>query len=188
VESRAEIDAGATSRDVDRPDEDADWNRRMRRETPLERLDRNWADLLQELRVTQTGVQLLTGLLLTVPFQARFAELLTHQVVIYLVSLSLSVLATGLLLSPVVMHRILFRQHARQELVSASHRFALSGFVALGLAVVGVLVLIFDVVLGLTGAIVAGAVTFCVFLALWALGPAVVRRRAMAHKAQRDRH
>jgi Family of unknown function (DUF6328) len=34
------------------------------------RLDRNWTDLLRELRVAQTGVQLLTGFLLTVPFKS----------------------------------------------------------------------------------------------------------------------
>ncbi len=173
-------------RDVDRPDEDASWNFRMRSETPLERLDRNWSDLLQELRVSQTGVQLLTGLLLTVPFQARFPELVPHQRVIYLISLSLSVLATGLLLSPVVLHRVLFRQHARKVLVSAGQRCALLGLAALGVAVVGVLVLIFDVVLGPTGAIIAGAATFCVFLVLWALGPVMVRRRATV-EGQKDR-
>ncbi len=175
-----------TKRNVDHPHEDADWNYRMRRETPLERLDRNWSDLLQELRVAQTGVQLLTGLLLTVPFQARFTELLTYQRVIYLIALSLSVLATGLLLSPVVLHRILFRQHARQVLVSAGQRLALTGLGTLGVAVVGVLVLIFDVVMGPTGGIVAGAATFCVFLALWVLGPLVMRRRVI-EEATRDR-
>jgi hypothetical protein len=36
------------------------WNKQVRDETPMQRLDRNWADLLQELRVVQTGVQLLT--------------------------------------------------------------------------------------------------------------------------------
>ena len=34
-----------------------------------ERLDRNWDELLQELRVSQTGVQILTGFLLTLPIQ-----------------------------------------------------------------------------------------------------------------------
>ena len=56
-------------RDVDDVASDATWNRDARHETATERLDRNWADLLQELRVVQTGVQLLTGLLLTVPFK-----------------------------------------------------------------------------------------------------------------------
>ncbi|MBN9099367.1 MAG: hypothetical protein J0I49_14825 [Pseudonocardia sp.] len=72
------------STDVDRPDRDEDWNAAARRETPTARLDRNWTDLLQELRVAQTGVQLLTGLLLTVPFQARFTDLAPHHRVIYL--------------------------------------------------------------------------------------------------------
>jgi hypothetical protein len=142
------------------------------------RLDRNWDDLLQELRVAQTGVQLLTGLLLTVPFQARFPELLGHQRTLYLVVVSLAVLAAGLLISPVVLHRVLFRQGARATLVAAGQRFALAGFAVLGLSVVGVITLIFDVVLGATGATVAGATTFVVFLALWALGPVAIRRVA----------
>jgi hypothetical protein len=41
--------------------------------------------------VAQTGVQLLTGLLLTVPFQSRSGELVTHQRVLYLVATTLSV-------------------------------------------------------------------------------------------------
>lgn len=59
--------------DVDHPELDQHWDAVARSETEAERLDRNWSSLLQELRVTQTGVQLLTGFLLTLPFQARFA-------------------------------------------------------------------------------------------------------------------
>jgi Family of unknown function (DUF6328) len=69
---------------------DAEWNRAQRGETSLERLDRNWADLLQELRVVQTGVQLLTGFLLILPFQSRFEQLTTTQQTIYLVTLSVN--------------------------------------------------------------------------------------------------
>ena len=54
---------------------DDGWNQQARGDTPMQRLDRNWGELLQELRVVQTGVQLLTGFLLTLPFQARFADL-----------------------------------------------------------------------------------------------------------------
>jgi hypothetical protein len=140
------------------------------------RLDRNWDDLLQELRVAQTGVQLLTGLLLTVPFQARFPELTFQQRNLYLVVASLSVLATGLLITPVVLHRVLFRLNARETLVAAGQRFALAGFAALGLAVVGVASLIFDVVLGPVAAVAAATTTFVVFLGLWAIGPIAVRR------------
>jgi len=172
------------TRDVDRPDDDADWNRRARNETPTARLDRNWEDLLQELRVAQTGVQLLTGLLLTVPFQARFGDLLPHQIVVYLVTVGLAVLATGLLISPVVLHRVLFRQHARRTLVSAGQRFALAGFFVLGLAVVGVCTLIVDVVLGITAGITAAVVTFVVFTLLWGVLPMFLRTRSAEEREE----
>lgn len=145
-------------------------------EEDRERLDRNWDDLLQELRVAQTGVQLLTGLLLTVPFQARFAELSDQQRTVYLVVASLSVFAAGLLITPVVLHRVLFRLNARETLVAAGQRFALAGFAVLGSAVVGVITLIFDIVLGGPAAVVAGAVAFVVISALWAIGPIALRR------------
>ena len=164
--------------DVDEPGNDADWNYNARQETTTARLDRNWDDLLQELRVAQTGVQLLTGLLLTVPFQARFDRLEPQEIVVYLVTVALAVLASGLLISPVVLHRVLFRQHARRTLVSAGQRFALAGFVALGIAVVGVCTLIFDVVLGVAAGVAAALVAFLVFGVLWGVWPAILRRRA----------
>ena len=166
------------TRDIDEPGDDADWNYNARHETPTARLDRNWDDLLQELRVAQTGVQLLTGLLLTVPFQARFEQLERQEIVVYLVTVGLAVLASGLLISPVVLHRVLFRQHARRTLVSAGQRFALAGFFTLGLAVVGVCALIFDVVLGVAAGVAAAVVAAVVFAVLWAVWPMVLRRRA----------
>lgn len=62
-----------------------------RRETPTERLDRNGDELLQELRVTQTDVQLLAGFLLTVPFQQRFATITDSQRMAYLVALGAAI-------------------------------------------------------------------------------------------------
>jgi hypothetical protein len=164
-------------RDIDDVTSDAAWNRGVRDETPIERLDRNWGDLLQELRVVQTGVQLLTGLLLTVPFQSRFDDLSGSQRVLYLVTLSLSAAATGLLIAPVAAHRVLFRQHARATLVSWGQRSAIGGLALLGLAVTGVIVLIFDVVAGQTPSIIAGSVCGVVFAALWAVIPLILRAR-----------
>lgn len=156
----------------------------MAQDTELdrERLDRNWTDLLQELRVAQTGVQLLTGLLLTVPFQARFAELSDQQRTVYLIVASLSVFAAGLLITPVVLHRVLFRLDARETLVAAGQRFALAGFAVLGFAVVGVITLIFDIVLGGPAAVIAGVVAFVVISALWAIGPIALRRANAADR------
>ena len=115
--------------DVDRPDEDARWDARQRDETETQRLDRNWASLLQELRVVQTGVQLLTGFLLTLPFQQRFDILADDMQRVYLATVSVAVLSTALLIAPVGMHRLLFRRHQLAALVSAAHVCAYAGLV-----------------------------------------------------------
>ena len=136
--------------DVDHPGQDQGWDRDARSETETERLDRNWASLLQELRVAQTGVQLLTGFLLTLPFQQRFDLLDEHMRVVYLITVGCSIAATVLLIAPVGMHRLLFRRHRLAVLVSAAHRCAFTGLVLLGLALVGVTMVTFDAVSGST--------------------------------------
>ena len=76
-------------------------------------MDRNWNEMLQELRVTQTGTQILTGFLLAIAFQNRFAELDRFQETVYLGLVLAAVLTTALGLAPVNLHRVLFRQHAK---------------------------------------------------------------------------
>ncbi len=149
----------------------------QRGETPLQRLDRNWADLLQELRVVQTGVQLLTGFLLTLPFQARFDQLSPSGRTVYLVTVSLAVIATGFLIAPVSLHRLLFRRHARAETVEVAHRLAQTGIAFLAMAMVGVVLLIFDVVVGRGAAVLAGLLTAVLLAVLWVLLPLRVRSR-----------
>ncbi len=157
--------------DADHPERDERWDRAARDETPTERLDRNWTDLLQELRVTQTGVQLLTGFLLTLPFQQRFQQLSAAQRDAYLVVVALSAMATALLVAPVLVHRLLFRQHERRSMVNTAHRCAIVGAYLLGLSMVGVIYLIFDVVEGRTAAVVAAAVGFGITALLWLVLP-----------------
>ena len=62
----------------------------------------------------QTGVQILTGFLLTVPFSTRWDDLDDFQVGLYLAVLSGAVATTGFVVAPVAFHRILFRQHQRR--------------------------------------------------------------------------
>jgi hypothetical protein len=148
-----------------------------RDESLIERLDRNWGELLQELRVVQTGVQLLTGFLLTLPFQQRFKELTPEQVHLYLVVVALSATATALLIAPVTMHRVLFQQHQREALVSAGHLCALLGSVVLGVALSGVTLLIFDVVRGRASGLTAGGLSLAAVALLWVVVPLVLRFR-----------
>lgn len=123
--------------DVDHPEDDQRWDRERRGETETERLDRNWNSLLQELRVVQTGVQLLTGFLLTLPFQQRFDVLDPPMRITYLATVGCSVAATVLLIAPVGIHRLLFRRHRLRVLVSAAHRCAYAGLALLGSALTG---------------------------------------------------
>src|SRR6478752_3303417 len=159
---------------------DDGWNEQARDETPMQRLDRNWADLLQELRVVQTGVQLLTGFLLTLPFQARFEQLSAYERAVYLTTVALSVAATGFLIAPVSLHRQLFRRHARQLMVTVSHRLAIIGLVLLGAAIVGVVLLIFDVVAGTAAGIVAAVAALVLLILLWAGLPWIARAGSAA--------
>ncbi|HWO50967.1 MAG TPA: DUF6328 family protein [Ornithinibacter sp.] len=139
-----------------------------------ETLTRNWDELLQEIRVTQTGVQILTGFLLTVPFSNRFGELTAFQKDVYLAVLAGSVLTTGLVVAPVAMHRVLFRQRRRELLVEWGNRFAMSGLALLALTVSGVVLLVVDVVVGTTAGWVASGLLLLVLTALWAVLPRVV--------------
>jgi hypothetical protein len=147
-------------------------------ETLDQRRDRNWTELLQELRVAQTGVQLLTAFLLALPFQQRFSILTTAQRTVYLVVVLLAVAATGLLLMPVSLHRAVFRRHQKELLIRAANGLAQAGLTLLALAVAGVVMLIFDVVTGTTAGAVAGGLTLVVLVVLWVVIPGLVRRRA----------
>ncbi|NGN94343.1 sodium:proton antiporter [Nocardioides sp. KC13] len=137
-------------------------------ERPEERITRNWNELLQELRVLQTGVQILTGFLLTVPFSPRFPELNDHQQTIYLVVLVGAVVTTCLIIAPVSFHRMLFRRRQRPWLVTASHFCARAGLVGFAIVSALVVLLVFDVVVSLTAAVIAAIAVLLLFVSLWA--------------------
>lgn len=159
-----------TSTDPD-PDPDPDP------ETELQRLERNWAEILQELRVLQTGTQIITGFLLAMAFQQRFTTLSGVQLVIYLTLVALSVLAAVLALAPVALHRALFRRHAKVFLVRAANLILRIALVVVGITLSGIVLLIFDVVVGQTAGIVAGAITAVVCAIGWLAIPVVARVR-----------
>lgn len=134
-------------------------------------LTRNWDELMQEIRVTQTGVQILTGFLLTVPFSARFERLSALQHTVYLGVLAGAVLTTGLVVAPVAFHRMLFRDRRRELLVESGNRLAIAGLVTLLLTVSGVVFLVVDVVVGTRAAAVGGGLSLLVLAGLWFASP-----------------
>ena len=123
-----------------------DGPERGRDETPEERADRRWADLLQELRVAQTGVQILFGFLLAVAFQPRFAELSETERHIYLVTMLLGAATTGALIGPVSFHRLLTGQRLKPQTVNWASRLTVVGLVLLLCTMASALLLILRIV------------------------------------------
>ena len=144
---------------------------RDRDETPRERSTRKWNEMLQELRVAQTGVQVLTGFLLTLPFSSRFDEIERVEKGAYLLTVSASILAAGFLIAPVAFHRVLFGRHEKEWLVEAANRAARAGLTLLAVTMCGVVFLVFSLVVGRTPAYVATGVTVVVLAGLWLLVP-----------------
>jgi hypothetical protein len=146
---------------------DAEWNRRERQESDLQRIDRNFNELLQELRVAQTGVQILFAFLLTLAFTQRFGSVSGFQRGLYYATLVASAAATSLLIAPVSLHRVLFRRHRKRQVLNVANRFALGGLVALWLALAGVMWFITDVLYGHGPGAAAAVVSALWFGVMW---------------------
>jgi cation transport ATPase len=147
-----------------------------RDESEAERDDRNLAELLQELRVAGLGVQVLFGFLLSLPFTTRFARLSHGQRDLYLASLVIAAVATALLLGPVAYHRLVFRRGQKESLVRAASVMAISGLVAVGLAVTSAVLLVTSYVASGLPAVLITAFVACVFGILWFAFPLIRRR------------
>src|SRR6218665_1369234 len=138
-----------------------------RDETPNERADRNWDELMQELRVMQTGTQILTGFLLAVAFQQRFTEMDVQQHVLYIVLVALAAAAAILSLAPVGMHRALFGRRRKPELVRIAARIVKIDLFVIGVLTVGVTTLIVDFTVGRGAGIIALGCSIVAVAALW---------------------
>lgn len=141
------------------------------RETDKQRWDRNFADLLQELRVAQTGVQILFAFLLTLPFSSGFSTVTNFQKDVYVLALISAAFATAMIISPVAFHRALFRQGRKPELVRYAHKMATGGLVFMLIAMVSSVLLITDYLLDWTWAIPLTVLTGGWFLTYWAILP-----------------
>jgi hypothetical protein len=141
------------------------------KETEKQRWQRNFADLLQELRVAQTGVQILFAFLLTLPFSNGFTRVTDFQKNVYIVALLGAAAATAMIISPVAFHRALFRQGRKPELVRFAHRMAGAGLGFMLISMVSAVLLITDFVLSRPVALLLSAVTAIWFLAFWVILP-----------------
>lgn len=148
-----------------------------RNETPLQRCDRNLVELLQEVRVVQTGVQVLFAFLLIAPLSAGFEDVTQRERLEYFASLVSAGAAAVLLMAPTAYHRILFRLGDKEHLVAVSNRFTLAGLAFVGIAMLGSLLFVSDLLFGdvvMFATVVVAALTIVV---CWCLAPLLRRRR-----------
>jgi len=144
-------------------------------ETEKERYERNFADLLQELRVAQTGVQILFAFLLTLPFSTGFDKVNEFQRDVYVVALLAAAGAAATLIAPVAYHRVLFQRGRKPELVRSAHRLASGGLVFMLVAMVSAVLLITDFILDRWIAWLLSGLTAAWFLLLWLMLPLLRR-------------
>ena len=147
------------------------------RETEVERARRNFAELLQELRVAQTGVQILFAFLLILAFTPGFDASDPFTRTVYLVALLATAGATALIIGPVPYHRLVFRRQRKPMLVRDAHRMAFGGLILVVVSMVSAVLLAADSILGRGTAIVVSGVTGAWFLVLWWVLPLLSRRR-----------
>jgi hypothetical protein len=154
-----------------------------RRESEAQRLDRNYNELLQELRVAQTGVQILFAFLLTIPFQTTFRGLSDFQHTVYLATLLSAAAAVIMFIAPVATHRMMFRRGLKDHLVALTSRLAASGLTFLSFAIIGAVLLVVDVVVGRPHSVIASGCTAVAIALFWLAVPSYIRTRRRTGEA-----
>lgn len=137
-------------------------------------------ELLQELRVAQTGVQILFGFLLAVVFQPRFAELSDTDRIIYVVTVMLGAATVAALIGPVSYHRLVAGRRLKPQTVTWAARLTVLGLVLLVCTMCSTLLLILRVALHDSLALVLVAGMALWFLVCWFVIPA----RALARSTR----
>ncbi len=145
--------------------------REQREEEENERLDRELMELVNELRVALTGVQILFAFLLTVPFTQRFAKVTEFQRHLFFATLLSASVSVLLLIAPTARHRLLFRQHDKEKIVSSSNRFSIAGLAFLAAAMTGAVMLITDLLFKETMVTWVTAILAALFVVMWFVMP-----------------
>ncbi|TDE03421.1 DUF6328 family protein [Jiangella asiatica] len=148
-----------------------------RAEDEVSRFDRHWNELLQELRIAQTGVQILFAFLLTIAFTTPFRESDEFVHDVFAVTIVLAAMAMGLLIAPVSFHRMVFKRRLRDRMIPMASKMTAAGLFLLMLAACGGLLIALDVVLEREVAIGVSVAVLAWFSVYWYVIPAAVRQR-----------
>lgn len=148
-----------------------------RRETELERYDRNLSELMAELRVALPGVQVLFAFLLVAPFNQRFGTVSHFERSLYFATLLCTLLASILLIAPTVIHRLTFRQGEKAYVVQTANRLTIAGLSVFAIALTSAVLLVTHYLFGAATAILTTAIVVVAFGLIWFALP--LRRRRL---------
>jgi hypothetical protein len=154
-----------------------------RRETELERYDRNLNELMGELRVALPGVQVLFAFLLVAPFNQRFGTVSQFERRLYLATLLCTLLASILLIAPTIIHRLQFRQGEKAYVVQTANRLTIAGLSVFAVAMTSAVLLITHFLFGPASAILTTAIVAIAFALIWFAVP--IRRRRLRRRLGR---
>jgi hypothetical protein len=155
---------------------DDSWNTAQRAESGMQRADRNFAELLQELRILLTSVQILFGFLLTAAVTGAAGRLDDLQHAVYVTAIVAAAISSMLLVAPVAIHRLLFRRGRKVEVVMAAQRAAVAGTAGLGVVSCAGFVLVLDLAVGRFLAVALGAALLVGTVLVWFIVPVRLRR------------
>lgn len=126
-------------------------------------LHRKWNELLQEMRVMQTGAQILAAFLVVLPFQSRFDTLEPPDEKFYLALLIASALLIILLVTPVAVHRHFFGQQLKATTVNLGHHISKVVVTGVGVLIAGCVWFVVQVLMGWQlGVLVGGGLMLAV--------------------------
>ncbi|RAX49481.1 hypothetical protein DQ353_09375 [Arthrobacter sp. AQ5-05] len=143
-----------------------------------EELHRKWNELLQEMRVMQTGAQILAAFLVVLPFQSRFDTLEVPDERFYLVLLVASALVILLLVTPVAVHRHFFGQQLKATTVHLGHIISRLVVVGVGVLVAGCVWFVVQVLHGWQTGLIVGGILMATALFLLLVLPRIVTPRS----------
>ncbi|MDX6297073.1 MAG: hypothetical protein QOI51_930 [Nocardioidaceae bacterium] len=140
-------------------------------EDEQERLDRELIELLNELRVMVTGIQVLFAFLLAVAFSQRFTVLTALDRDVYFVTLLSAATASVWFIAPAAYHRLLFRHEQKRHMVFAANRMAIAGSIFLAISITGALFVITDLLFGALATTIVTVLATCMTGGLWFVLP-----------------
>ena len=148
---------------------------------PLDRgrFDREWSEILNEIRVALPGVQLLFGFLLAAPFTDPFrgmSELLRYG---YFVCFLTTTASSAFLIAPSVYHRLHWRRDVvdKEQMLRTANTLAIVGGILLAFAMTSAVYIISVAIAGRGPAMVITILAGLLFAILWFALP-LLRRNA----------